>query len=208
MRSPTTSWRPLPRGCSRAANGVRTLNRISGTVMEMKPKAIQRVGVVGSGVIGSGVAHLLAQSGHDVVLIDNRPDQLDRAAKSIAKNARLFGFLQKDQGKPSDVVARITFSVELEALANAQFVVENITENWDMKREVHAALDRVVPPEAPIAANTSAIPITRIAGVGSHPERVVGMHFMNPVPVMPMVEIIRGVRSSDGALEAARVLVE
>lgn len=176
--------------------------------MNTKSQAFHRVGVVGAGVIGSGVAHLFAQAGLDVVLVDNRADQLDRARKSIAKNARLFGFLQKDQGQPSDIVARIRCSAEIEALGGVEFVIENITENWDLKRQVHEALDRVVSPDTPIAANTSAIPITRLAGVGHRPDRVVGMHFMNPVPVMPMVEIIRGMRSSDAALEAARILVE
>jgi 3-hydroxybutyryl-CoA dehydrogenase len=181
---------------------------ISKASMVTKPKVIQRVGVVGSGVIGSGVAHLFAQSGHDVVLIDNRSEQLDKAQRSIARNARLFAFLEKDLGTPTDVLARIERSTDLGSLAGADFVIENITENWDLKREVHGVIDRVVSPEATIAANTSAIPITRIAGVGGHPERVVGMHFMNPVPVMPMVEIIRGALSSERAIDAARTLVE
>jgi 3-hydroxybutyryl-CoA dehydrogenase len=171
-------------------------------------RALQTIGVVGAGVIGSGVAHLFAQSGHDVVLVDNSPAQLDRARQSIRRNAKLYGFLQKSAVTPDDVIARLTFAGDVEALAPADFVIENITENWEMKREVHLRIDRVVRDTITIAANTSAIPITRIGGVGRHPERVVGMHFMNPPPVMPMVEIIRGARSSEDALAAARLLVE
>ncbi|WP_281262060.1 3-hydroxyacyl-CoA dehydrogenase family protein [Azospirillum thermophilum] len=164
--------------------------------------------MVGAGVIGSGVGHLFAQSGHEVVLVDRRPEQLDTARGWIAKNARLFAFLQKDLPPPGEVLPRIDFTTDLERLASCDFVVENITENWEMKRELHQSLDRILSPGTPLAANTSAIPITRIAGVGRHPERVVGMHFMNPVPVMPMVEIIRAVHSSEAAMQAARTLVE
>ena len=170
-------------------------------------KTFKRIGVVGAGVIGSGVGHLFAQSGHDVVLVDKRPEQLDTARGWIARNARLFGFLRKDLPPPGAVLPRIDFTTDLERLADADFVIENITEDWEAKREVHRALDRILSPGTPLAANTSAIPITRIAGVGRFPERVVGMHFMNPVPVMPMVEIIRAVHSSEEALNAARTLV-
>ncbi len=174
----------------------------------MTDKTFKRVGVVGAGVIGSGVGHLFAQAGHDVVLVDARPEQLDTARGWIAKNARLFAFLQKDLPPPDAVMGRIHFTTDLDRLGGADFVIENITENWEMKRDVHRALDRVLSPGTPLAANTSAIPITRIAGVGRRPERVVGMHFMNPVPVMPMVEIIRAVHSSDEAMQAARTLVD
>jgi len=171
-------------------------------------RALQTIGVVGAGVIGSGVAHLFAQSGHDVVLIDSSPAQLEVARQSIRRNAKLYGFLQKGAVTPDEVIARLSFVGDVEALAPADFVIENITENWEMKRDVHLRIDRVVRETIPIAANTSAIPITRIGGAGRHPERVVGMHFMNPPPVMPMVEIIRGARSSEDALAAARTLVE
>ncbi|CAO3439384.1 3-hydroxyacyl-CoA dehydrogenase family protein [Azospirillum doebereinerae] len=173
----------------------------------MTGKTFKRVGVVGAGVIGSGVGHLFAQAGHDVVLVDTRAEQLDTARGWIGRNARMFAFLGKDLPPPGEVLPRIDFTTELGKLAGADFVIENITENWEMKREVHRALDRILSPGTPLAANTSAIPITRIAGVGRHPERVVGMHFMNPVPVMPMVEIIRAVHSTGGVMQAARTLV-
>jgi 3-hydroxybutyryl-CoA dehydrogenase len=168
----------------------------------------RRIGVVGAGVIGTGVAHLFAQSGHQVVLIDNVPDQLDAARRSVERNARLYGLLQKDTGTPAEVLAHIACEGDMDALSDVDFVIENITENWEMKRQVHAVIDQVARESAPVAANTSAIPITRVAGVGRHPERVIGMHFMNPAPVMPMVEIIRGTHSSEVVLAAARTLVE
>ncbi|GJD51397.1 putative 3-hydroxybutyryl-CoA dehydrogenase [Methylobacterium crusticola] len=172
----------------------------------MNPGSLRRIGVVGAGVIGTGVAHLLAQSGHDVVLVDTAPEALAAARRAIGRNARLYGFLQP-RTPPDAVLARITDAGAVEALAGVDFVIENVTEDWEVKRRVHAAIDRAVPEAAPVAANTSAIPITRIAGAGRHPERVIGMHFMNPVPVMPMVEIIRGARSGAAALAAARALV-
>ena len=93
-------------------------------------------------------------------------------------------------------------------ISGADFVIENITEDWGLKSRLHQEMDRVLPPETPVAANTSAIPITRIASVGRRPERVIGMHFMNPVPLMPMVELIRGVHTSEETIAAARRLIE
>ena len=167
-----------------------------------------RIGVVGAGVIGSGVAHLFAQSGHAVVLIDHAPAQLDAACRSIGRNVRLYGLLQKTGETADAVLDRITTADDVAALADVDFVIENVTEDWAVKQALHVRIDAVVPAAAPVAANTSAIPITRIAGAHRHPDRVIGMHFMNPPPVMPMVEIIRGIHSSDAALAAARRLVE
>jgi 3-hydroxybutyryl-CoA dehydrogenase len=164
--------------------------------------------VVGAGVIGSGVAQLFAETGHDVVLVDVGDAQLDSARRGITKNLRLFGLLQKDRVVSSDALARLTTSSDLAALAQADFVIENITEDWELKRKVHGEIDAVVRPDIPIAANTSAILITRIASANRTPQRVVGMHFMNPVPLMPTVEVIRGANTSDDTIAAARSLVE
>lgn len=168
---------------------------------------LQRIGVVGAGVIGSGVTHLFAQSGHDVVLVDTGEDRLSAARASIGRNARLYRMLQADMPAADAVLARIEWHADIAALADTSFVIENITEDWAMKREVHAKIDAVLPPQVPVAANTSAIPITRIAGVHRSPERVLGMHFMNPPPVMPMVEIIRAARTHADVLAAAEALV-
>jgi 3-hydroxybutyryl-CoA dehydrogenase len=164
--------------------------------------------VVGAGVIGSGVAQLFAQTGHDVTLVDVSAGQLETARRGISKNLRLFALVQKDTPLvASDVMARLHPTNDVGALAGAAFVIENITEDWELKRVVHEQIDAVVAPDTPIAANTSAIPITRIASANRRPERVVGMHFMNPVPLMPMVEVIRGTHTSDATIAAAQELV-
>ncbi len=167
----------------------------------------KRVGVIGAGVIGSGVAQLFAQTGHDVTLVDLSQEQIDKARRNVAKNLKMQSMLQKDRIDADEVVARLHPARDLDALAEADFVIENITEEWELKRAVHERLDAIVPASAPVAANTSAIPITRIASAHRRPERVVGMHFMNPVPLMPMVEIIRGMHTSDDTIAAASALV-
>jgi 3-hydroxybutyryl-CoA dehydrogenase len=168
----------------------------------------KRIGVLGAGVIGSGVAQLFAQTQHEVVLIDTSPQQLDAARRSIAKNSRLYGLLQKDSEGRSNPLDHLHCSVDIKDLSGVAFVIENITEDWELKRRLHGEIDELVAPDAPIAANTSAIPITRIASAGRRPERVIGMHFMNPVPLMPMVELIRGQHTSDDTIAAAECLLE
>lgn len=167
----------------------------------------KRIGVVGAGVIGSGVAQLFAQTGHDVTLVDRSEAQLDRARRAVAKNLKTLAMLQKERIDAREVVARLHPATDLEALAAADFVIENITEDWELKRPLHERLDAILGADTPVAANTSAIPITRIAGAHRKPERVVGAHFMNPVPLMPMVEIIRGMHTSEETVAAARELV-
>lgn len=167
----------------------------------------KRVGVVGAGVIGSGVAQLFAQSGHDVTLIDRSEEQLDKTRRSIARTVKMARFLNQDAAEAETVLAHLHCGSDLDALAGADFVIENITEEWELKRPVHERIHAVVGPDTPIAANTSAIPITRFGSVGRNPQRVVGMHFMNPVPLMPMVEIIRGMHTSDETIAAAQALV-
>ena len=173
----------------------------------MKEHEFRKVGVVGAGVIGSGVAHLFAQSGHTVTLVDTAQIALDTAHTNIANNARMYRMLDKSLTEREVVLGNLTFTTDVAALADADFVIENISENVVAKTAVHQAIDATVGPQVPVAANTSAIPITRIAGFASHPDRVIGMHFMNPPPVMPMVEIIRGTHSADAAMDAARALV-
>jgi 3-hydroxybutyryl-CoA dehydrogenase len=171
-----------------------------------KPKRFQRVGVVGAGVIGSGVAQLFAQTGHEVVLVDNSPAQLDRARTSIGKNLRLYNLLNPGQNA-AEAAKRLTYSANVGDLSDSQFVIENITEDWELKREVHGHIDATIAAEAYVGVNTSAIPITRVGSAGLHPQRVIGMHFMNPPPLMPLVEVIRGVHTSDETIAAAQELV-
>ena len=162
--------------------------------------------MVGAGVIGSGVAQLFAQTGHDVVLVDVRDEPLESARRAIAKNLKMAALLRQEHLDPAAVLARLQTARDITALAGTDFVIENVTEDWELKRHVHGEIHAVVSPDAPIAANTSAIPITRIASAGSAAHRVVGMHFMNPPPLMPMVEIIRGVHTSDDTVAAAQAL--
>jgi 3-hydroxybutyryl-CoA dehydrogenase len=169
--------------------------------------AFQRIGVIGAGVIGAGVAHMFAQSGIDVVLIDSDPSQLELARSNIGKNSRVYRLIDKSLAPASEVLSRLHPSTDLDAIAEVEFVIENITEEWALKRPLHQAIERVVGASVPVAANTSAIPITRIASAHAAASRVVGMHFMNPVPLMPTVEIIRAVHTSDACLAAAQQLV-
>ncbi|OIK05993.1 3-hydroxyacyl-CoA dehydrogenase family protein [Streptomyces monashensis] len=162
-------------------------------------------GVVGAGVMGVGVAQNLAQTGHRVVLVDVNDEVLDRARAELRTSLRAFALFNREAAvDPADVFDRIEFTTDYELLAKADFVVENVTEDWNIKKEVYERIDRIVRPEVIFAVNTSAISITRVGSVTSRPERVVGMHFMNPVPMKPMVEVIRGYHTTDATIDTAR----
>jgi len=171
--------------------------------------AVRRVGVIGAGVIGSGVAQALAQTDHDVVLIDVSDDALDRARRSITRDVRVHHLLTGTDAPLSakDVVSRIELSQDYLALADVDFVVENATESWAVKRDVFEQLDRICPPDCPLAANTSVIPISRIASTTSRPDRVIGIHFMNPVPLKDAVEVIPGAETSEETLSLTHRLL-
>ena len=170
---------------------------------------IRIVGVVGAGVMGVGVAQNLAQSGYRVLLLDITDDILKHAREEISKNIRFQRMFSKASGQESidAIIERITFTTDYFPFADADFVIENATENWEIKKKIHAQLDSVCPERCIFAANTSAISITRIASATKRPERVLGMHFMNPVPMKPVVEMIRGYHTSEETLAAARTLL-
>ncbi|MFT5797888.1 MAG: 3-hydroxybutyryl-CoA dehydrogenase [Candidatus Azotimanducaceae bacterium] len=174
----------------------------------MTTKNFKKIAVIGAGVIGSGVAHLFAQSAISVVLVDQSSEQLETAKRTIAKNAKMFQLLKKGLGTPDQVLANLTFTQDIADIADAEFVIENITEDWGKKKIVHTQIAEIIGETIPVAANTSAIPITKFGSLYQKPDRVVGMHFMNPPPVMPMVEIINAVHSSEDALQAATDLVQ
>ncbi len=165
------------------------------------------VGVVGAGVMGTGVAQNLAQSGHRVVLVDLDREILDRALTQIHRNARLSGLLGGPAVDADAVMAAITTTTSIADLADAEVVIENIVENWDAKRAVYAELDAHCGPDAVFIANTSAIPITKIASVTGRPSNVVGVHFMNPVPMKPACELIPGFHTSTETVERTRALL-
>jgi 3-hydroxybutyryl-CoA dehydrogenase len=170
---------------------------------------IQVVGVIGAGVMGIGVAQNLAQTGHQVILVDISEDILENAKKEIRNNIRFQGFFQKNEQteSPDNILHRIKFSPNYKFLESAEFVIENATEKWDIKKGIYAQLDAICPDKTVFAANTSAISITRIASVTKRADKVIGMHFMNPVPMKPIVEMIRGYHTSDETISTAKELL-
>jgi 3-hydroxybutyryl-CoA dehydrogenase len=167
------------------------------------------IGVVGAGTMGNGIAQVAARAGYRVVLRDVAPEFLERGMTAIDRS------LQRDVDKERlkeeekrEIVGRIQTTTELDALSGASFIVEAVTENLAVKTEVFRALDRVAAAAAVLASNTSSISITKLAAATRRPDQVIGMHFMNPVPVMKLVEVIRGVATSDETWELTRALTE
>ena len=166
-----------------------------------------RVGVVGAGVMGAGVTQDLVAHGHDVVLVDRSDSVLAAAKEEIDRYALMARLLGRDAPESDAVSGVVTYGSALEGLQDVEFVIENITEDWDLKKEIYPVLDQVCPAEAVFAANTSAIPITRLAALTSRADRMLGMHFMNPVPLKKTVEVIRGWHTGDAAVERALQLL-
>jgi len=159
---------------------------------------VSRVAVVGAGTMGNGIAHVFAQQGWNVTLVDVETDALERAMKTIAANIERLvkkGAGSREQGAAT--LGRIQTSTSFDAVKQADFVVEAATENPEIKFQIFEDLDRLAPPATILASNTSSISITQIASQTKRPDRVVGMHFMNPVPLMPLVEVVRGLQTSD-----------
>jgi 3-hydroxybutyryl-CoA dehydrogenase len=159
--------------------------------------------------MGNGIAQVAARAGYNVVMRDVKDEFLQRGLQAIDKS------LQRDVDKErlsaeekQLVLGRIKTTTELDALNEASFVVEAVTEDLSVKTELFAALDKITPPEAILASNTSSISITRLGAATSRPDKVIGMHFMNPVPVMKLVEVIRGIATSNETYERVRSLSE
>ena len=166
-------------------------------------------GVIGAGTMGNGIAQVAARAGFNVVMRDVADEFLTRGMKAIDKS------LQRDVDKErlsadekNAIVGRIKTATDLEALKDAFIVVEAVTEDFDVKAEVFRALDTITKPNAILASNTSSISITRLGAATKRPDRVIGMHFMNPVPVMKLVEVIRGAATSDETYQQVRALTE
>ena len=170
---------------------------------------LETIGVIGAGVMGVGLAHALAQSGLRTLLIDVSDSILKSALGQIRNNVRFQRLFHKNQGSgPEEILGRIKVSADYDVLQDADFVVENVTEKLAVKTEVYRRLDAICPPHCVFAANTSAIPITRIGAMTSRPDRVLGMHFMNPVPLKTAVEVIRGYHTSDATIATATRLLD
>jgi 3-hydroxybutyryl-CoA dehydrogenase len=175
----------------------------------MAPDVIKAVGVLGAGTMGNGIAHVFARAGYKVILRDVEKRFLDRGMETIGKNldrevkkARIT-----EADKPA-ILARIEATTDTAKLAAADFVVEAVPEQLDLKVRVLKEADAVLRPGAILASNTSSISITQLAAQTSRPERFIGMHFMNPVPVMALVEVIRGLATSDDTFATTMALCE
>jgi 3-hydroxybutyryl-CoA dehydrogenase len=160
---------------------------------------MKNITVIGSGTMGNGIAHVFAQTGYDVTLVDISKEALDRGLKTIAKNLdRQVAKGSLTEADKTATLARINPVADLAAgVSNADLVVEAATENVDLKLKIFRDIDAAAPAHCILASNTSSISITRIAAVTKRPEQVIGMHFMNPVPVMKLVEVIRGYNTTD-----------
>ena len=170
---------------------------------------IEQIGVIGAGQMGGGIAHVAAMSGYQVVLCDVGQAQLDRGLAVIEKNlARQVKKEKITQESANIALGRIVCSTEMASLKEAQLVVEAATERVELKYRIFEDLSRVAAPGAILASNTSSISITAIAAHTDRPESVIGMHFMNPVPVMKLVEIIRGLATSDKTYELVNAAAE
>jgi 3-hydroxybutyryl-CoA dehydrogenase len=170
----------------------------------------QVVGVIGAGVMGAGVAQNLAQSGFQVVLIDIEANALERCEQDIRNNVRFAAMMNKDSGKkqgPDEVLERIEFTADYQLLSDAVFVIENVPETWQAKQSVYPQLDAVCPAETVYAANTSCYSITRLGALTNRPDKVLGIHFMNPVPMKPTVEMIRGHHTTEKSIQIAGELL-
>jgi 3-hydroxybutyryl-CoA dehydrogenase len=169
--------------------------------------AIQQVGVIGAGTMGNGIAHVFARSGYCVILCDIEQKFLDRALATIGKNLdRELAKGKISEAQKSETLKRITPAIDRSALASCDFVVEAASEKFEIKSELFREMDRICRPEVILASNTSSISITKLAATTSRPDKVIGMHFFNPVPVMKLVEVVRGLATSDETFQTVREL--
>ena len=169
----------------------------------------ETIGVIGAGTMGNGIAQVAARAGYDVVMRDVSDEFLQRGMKAIDKS------LQRDVDKErlsaeekASIIGRIRTTTSFEALKEATIVIEAVTEDLKVKSEVFQTLDTILPADAILASNTSSISITKLAASTKRPDKVIGMHFMNPVPIMKLVEVIRGMATSDQTYDKVRALTE
>jgi len=170
---------------------------------------IKKIGVVGAGQMGSGIAHVSAVAGLQVVLNDLSEERVQTGLATINGNlARQVSKSQLSEDDRKAALERITPSTDYSDLADCDLVIEAASENEDLKRKIFAKLCPILSPDALLASNTSSISITRLASATDRPEKFIGIHFMNPVPVMQLVEVIRGIATDDTTFEAAKDLIE
>ena len=171
--------------------------------------AIDTIGVVGAGTMGNGIAQAFAVAGHAVTMTDIAQAQVDRGVKTIDGSLeRLVKKEKMSAGDKAAVLARIKTSTDVAALKDCDLLVEAATENLELKLKIFAQLDALAKPDAILASNTSSISLTRIAAATKRPDKVIGMHFFNPVPVMQLVELIRGLATSDATYAAVEAITK
>ncbi|EJP86511.1 3-hydroxybutyryl-CoA dehydrogenase [Bacillus mycoides] len=164
--------------------------------------SVQKIVVIGAGQMGSGIAQVCAMAGYDVKVQDLKQEQLDRGLAVISKNlARQVEKGRMKEEEKDATLNRLTWTLDLNSVKEADLIIEAAVEKMDIKKKIFANLDEIAPEHAILATNTSSLPITEIAAVTKRPEKVIGMHFMNPVPVMKLVEIIRGLATDDAVYE-------
>ncbi len=170
-------------------------------------ESMQTIAVLGAGTMGNGIAHVIARSGMAVVLADIEQAALSRGFETLRRNlAREVAKGKLTQEQAEEAGSRIRLTTRFEDLATASFAIEAATERFEIKSSLFQQLDRILPPEAILASNTSSISITRLAAVTKRPEQVIGMHFFNPVPVMKLVEVIRGLQTSQATFDRVHAL--
>jgi 3-hydroxybutyryl-CoA dehydrogenase len=169
---------------------------------------IETIGIIGAGQMGGGIAHVSALSGYKVLIYDISADRIEKGIATISGNmARQVGSGKLEEKLRNEAMARISAAPAMADLAGADLVIEAATEDETVKRKIYALLCPQLNPEAILATNTSSISITRLASQTDRPERFIGIHFMNPVPVMKLVELVRGIATEDQTFEAAKAYV-
>ena len=168
---------------------------------------IKTIGVAGSGTMGNGIAHVAARAGYRVVLLDVQREALDRGLATISKNLdREVAKNKLSPSEKSEAISRITLTTDVGRLAESDFIIEAVVEDFGAKTEIFQSLDRTARPSVIMASNTSSISITKMASKTLRPDKIIGMHFMNPVPVMNLVEIVRGLSTSEETCQTTKNL--
>lgn len=167
------------------------------------------IGVIGAGVMGQGVAQSFAEKGYKVILLDTNDELLKKAIVSIEKNIKLNIFFNKQSLsiKPNEVIENITLAKDYSHFKDVDFIIENVTENWEIKKDVYESLNNIQKGSCITLVNTSCISITKIGAVTKDSSKVIGVHFMNPVPLKTTVEVIKGYHTSDGTVQKVKALL-
>lgn len=169
-----------------------------------------KIGIVGAGVMGSGVAHRFAQYGHDILMLDNHEETFDVCKQNIKNSVRMMNFMNKQEKKLdyNEIMSHISFSTDYSCFSDCDIIIENVTENIDVKKEVYINLENVCKEDCIYLVNTSCISITKIGSFTKRADKVIGTHFMNPVPMKRACEVIVGYHTSDETIDKLKKLLD